>query len=108
MTDKLIDPRIMLAAVQIERDELRAENERLTEQYEQILVVYDRQRAKIERLRAIVNAARDFLRHHERGQPGMPDTLYPMTYGALDEWHAEWDRRLQALADAFAESYTNA
>ena len=29
MTDKLIDPRIVLAAVQIERDELRVENERL-------------------------------------------------------------------------------
>jgi len=92
--------------------ELRAENERLIDMDDRLRAALDRVgstcdilRAENEGLRAIVEPAREFLRWHERGQPGMPDTLYPMTYGALDEWHAEWDRRLQALADAFDESY---
>ena len=88
-----------------ERDELRAENEQLTYLLTLAREEHEQHKAENERLRAVADAARAFVTWHQRGQPGTPDTLYPMTYGALDEWHAEWDRRLQALADAFDESY---
>jgi|SRR5215475_12122207 len=98
-----------------ELTELRAENERLTKGYDWSVtrgkiwqIEIENLQAEIGRLRAVLDTAREFLRWHERGQPGTPDTLYPMTYGQLDEWHAEWDRRLQALADAFSESYQSA
>jgi hypothetical protein len=62
-----------------------------------------RAEAENERLRAVVDAARAFVTWHQRGQPGAPDTLYPMTYGALDQWHTEWDRSLEILANALKD-----
>jgi hypothetical protein len=55
---------------------------------------------EVERLQAVDQAARAFVRHHQRGQPGTSDTLYPMTYAVQDQWHTEWDRRLEALIAA--------
>jgi len=71
----------------------------LEERYAQV----NRLEAENERLRAVVDAARAFVTWHQRGQPGTPDTLYPMTYGALDQWHAEWDRSLETLASALKD-----
>lgn len=49
---------------------------------------------------AVAQAARAFVEWHQKGQPGTPGTLYPMTYAAQEAWHIEWDRRLEALVEA--------
>jgi hypothetical protein len=46
---------------------------------------------------AVVKAARAFIEWHQKGQPGTPGTLYPMTYAVQDKWHDEWDNRLEVL-----------
>lgn len=42
---------------------------------------------------ALLEAARAFVTHHDAGQA--PNQ--PKTYAEEDVWHAEWDRRLDAL-----------
>lgn len=66
-----------------------------------------RAEAEVQQLKAenaamatVVKAAREFYQHHQRGQPGTPDTLYPMTYGVLDQWHTDWDYRLKTMGIA--------
>jgi hypothetical protein len=48
----------------------------------------------------VVRAAIEFVRCHERGQPGTPGTLYPMTYSDQLEWEKQWDERYDAMSDA--------
>lgn len=91
-----------------EREALRAENERLRETIAEWQAIHGTFtgdvhvacQAENERLRAIAEAARAFVEQHQIGQPGVPGTLYPMTYGVQDQWHEEWDHRLAALIAA--------
>jgi len=46
-------------------------------------------------LDALREAARAFVEHHDNGQAGQPG--FPRTYGEVDVWQAEWDRRYEAL-----------
>lgn len=55
--------------------------------------------ARIARLEGV---ARAFAEHHDNGQTGQPG--YPRTYGELDVWQAEWDRRYDALRAILAET----
>jgi hypothetical protein len=45
----------------------------------------------------VIQAAREFVLWHQKGQPRTPGTLYPMTYATLDSWHDEWATRLGDL-----------
>jgi chromosome segregation ATPase len=42
-----------------------------------------------------IAALRAFVEHHDNGQTGQPG--FPRTYGELEIWQAEWDRRYEAL-----------
>ncbi len=52
------------------------------------------------RQQPVVDAARAFVEHHLIGQPKTPGSLYPMTYAVQEQWHLEWDTRLDALINA--------
>lgn len=58
--------------------------------------------AEAQALREVADAARSFVHHHLIGQPVLG---CPMTYGALDTWHAERDKRLAALLEALMAVY---
>lgn len=52
------------------------------------------------RVRELEAATRSFVEHHDNGQAGHPG--YPRTYGELDVWQSEWDRRYAAMSAALA------
>ena len=56
------------------------------------------QRAEVaeQRAAALQRVAFEFVTHHDNGQAGQPG--FPRTYGEVDVWQAEWDRRYAALA----------
>jgi hypothetical protein len=63
--------------------------------HERISTDCEEAEAEITRLRAAITA---FVEHHDDGQTGQPG--YPRTYGELDVWQSEWDRRYAALKEA--------
>ena len=56
--------------------------------------------AALARVDALTAAGRSFVAHHDNGQTGQPG--FPRTYGELEVWQAEWDRRYDALRAALA------
>lgn len=81
-------------------------SERLTPYRERVLRQWPRERIKpatvarcldslLGELDALREAVRAFVEHHDDGQTGQPG--FPRTYGELDVWQAEWDRRIDAL-----------
>jgi hypothetical protein len=90
-----------LEAAREERDGYRVTVEMLEGQANMCHEEHVRAQVALEAARQQIATARAFVEWHQHGQPGVPGTLYPMTYAVQDEWHAEWDKRLNALIAAF-------